>query len=153
MSEPRAAGRISFEWSLDPDTPSGEANSIAEKLRSQGGQVVVHEPPPGILPLAIPVALFGVVVVVGLTEQVYEWWLHVHSKGLLIHATKAGKVEIKNLDVPYGWVIYIGPDGAKATLQNVSRDKLQDLLSAVSKGINPAGTVASSTQDTPAGET
>ena len=114
---------------------SGE---LAQALEREGGEIQVHEPPSGILPVAIPVVIFGVVVITALTEQVADWWTTRQRKGLLIHVDQDGKVEIKELDVPYGQVIVIGADGKTAQFHDVSGDKLKLILDSVSKAAIPS---------------
>ncbi len=76
-------------------------------------------------------------LITALAEQVTDWWTRRHKKGLLIHAETDGNLEIKELDIPYGQVIFVGADGKVAQYWNVSGDQLKAILDAASKGVAP----------------
>src|SRR5437870_13451108 len=103
--------RVGFQWTLSDTESAQDVRSMVKTLESAGGDVRVQEPPTGVLPVAIPIIVFGVVVATALAEQVADWWIRRHEKGLLIHAWKNGKVDIKHIDIPYGQVIFIAWDG------------------------------------------
>ncbi len=132
VTETASDHQVAFEWSLEREATEAGARTIAERIRTAGGQGDVIAPPAGIAPLAIPFIILGVVAAVGLGEQVWEWWHNRSKHGLLIQIGKEGKVDIKELDIPYGQVVVISPDGTKVEHKDVSKDKLDTLLDAAS---------------------
>jgi hypothetical protein len=129
---PEATDQVKFMW-IVADAKKQDASQLAESLRQSGGKVQVQEPPSGILPILIPFVIFGAVVMTALTEQVVDWWSTRKKHGLLVHVDKKGKLEVKELDIPYGRVIVISPDGTSVTQENVSNDQLKVILDAAGK--------------------
>jgi hypothetical protein len=126
---------VQVQWTLDDDDTAEEANEIASKLGPQTQVVKVEH----FLPILIPLIILAVVSAVGLAQEVWEWWDRRHKQGLLIHASSDGKVEIKPINIPFGQVIFIGADGKTFLYQDVSKDRLQEILDAAHGGIAAAG--------------
>ena len=125
-----------FEWSLELDASESEAQHTVERIRAAGGQAEVVAPPAAIAPLAIPLIIFGVVAIAGLAEQVWDWWRNRNKHGLLLHVGADGKLDIKEINIPYGKVIVITPDGTKTQHEDVSdNQKLKVLMESAAKAV------------------
>jgi hypothetical protein len=147
-------GLVVFEWSLERGAGESEAGDVADRIRASGGQAEVVAPPAGIVPLAIPFIIFGAIALVGLGEQVWEWWENRKKRGLLVQVDEHGKLTIKELNIPYGQVVILSPDGTTVTHKDVTKDKLAELLDAATKAVT-GGDDAEGTGDdaAPAGTT
>jgi hypothetical protein len=133
-----AADHIAFEWSLgeDSDLSTDEVARVKSALEESGGSVTQSDQGDGfIVPLLV--ALFGVVVITALAEQVYTWWDHVHDRGLFLHAYKNGRVKIEPIDVPWGTIILLDAKGETFTVKDVSRDTMEKILDTVKAGLSP----------------
>ena len=138
MPPPRGQ-QVAFEWRLDPDIDEKAAKQLADAVQRDGGEAHLLLRPIGVLPVAIPLVIFGVVEVVALAEQVTDWWRNRQRSGILIHVAEDGKVDIRPIDIPYGHVIFVGAGGKTIQYVNVSEDQMKDLLAAASRGIIPPG--------------
>ncbi len=130
--------RVTFEWTLD-DEEGDDASALAAELEKAGGEVQVKDRPVGVIPVPGPEAIFGIVVLTGLVQQIFDWWSRRRRKGLFIHKGADGKVEVKPVDIPYGQVLFLTPDGTTLRYQDVSRDRLSELLAAAAGGDVPTG--------------
>jgi hypothetical protein len=136
---PADGRQVVFEWRLDPDTDEQQASRVADALRRDGGEAHIRPRPKGVLPLTIPLVIFGVVGLVALAEQVIDWWTHRARSGLMIHVGPDRKVDVRPINIPYGKVIFVGADGKTFQYVDVSSNQMKDLLEAASHGITPTG--------------
>ena len=136
---PTGEPRVAFEWRLDPEVDEAAAQRLADTLRTGGGEAVLRPRPKGVLIVAVPLVIFGVVAGVALVEQVVDWWTDRKKSGVLIHVGKDGKVDIRPIDIPAGHVLFVGADGKTVQYVNTSADQMKQLLAAASAGITPPG--------------
>jgi hypothetical protein len=128
MTDP-GPNQIQFQWKLAVESTQAEAKPVVEALNAGGGTVAATPTPIGILPILIPIVIYGVVQAVGLTEQVVDWWSNRQKHGMIIRIGPDGSVEITDSEqLPSGQVIFIDRDGTSATHMDVSGDQLKSLL-------------------------
>ena len=131
---------VSFEWTLDDEDDVDEVNALAADLEQVGGEVRVKDKPKAIIPMPEPETIQGIVALTALAQRLFDWWSSRRRKGLLIYKDSDGKVKTRHVDVPYGQVLFMTPDGEKLSYLDVSSmDRLQELVAAANRGDVPTG--------------
>src|SRR5437867_1669150 len=59
--------KVDFQWSI-VEASVEDATKLARALEEKGGNVQVQEPPTGVIPIAIPLVIFGAVIITALAE-------------------------------------------------------------------------------------
>lgn len=117
-------------------------DEVVQDLEAQGAaDIDVDRNGAGI----IDPASIAIIVTAVMTSSSFAAWLGFRirdkfRKGVLIRITGSGDVQVREIPIPYGQVIVIGPEGTWTRYYDVDNDtKLGEMTTSLAAGMLPSG--------------